>query len=123
MRVAIVGSRGIEGDLTALLDDILPNGTPGYTTAIVSGGARGVDRSAEAYADAHGIEKIIFYPNYKLFGKKAPLMRNYDIIDNADMVIAIWDGVSRGTAHSINYAIESNKTVVICNCDRVDTPS
>ncbi len=101
MKVAIIGSRGItEYDIGKRI--------PPDTTLIISGGANGVDKLAERYADAHGIEKKIFYPNYELYGKSAPLIRNKLIVDSADLVIAIWDGYSRGTEYTINYAKRRN---------------
>lgn len=97
MKVAIIGSRGItNADVGKYI--------PPDATLIISGGARGVDRLAERYADEHGIEKLIFLPQYELYGKSAPLIRNRLIVDNADLVIAFWDGESSGTSYTIDYA-------------------
>jgi hypothetical protein len=90
MRVAVVGSRGLSvPDLGAYL--------PPETTEIVSGGARGVDTSAREYAAAHGIKLTEFLPEYEKYGRRAPLVRNITIIENADLVMAFWDGSSHGT--------------------------
>lgn len=97
MKVAVIGSRGIKNaDLKRYI--------PPDTTLIISGGAVGVDTLAEKYADERGIEKMIIYPNYELYGRSAPLIRNKLIVDNADLVIAFWDGESRGTEYTISYA-------------------
>ena len=97
MKVAIIGSRGItEYDLSKHI--------PPDTTLIVSGGATGVDMLAERYADEHGIDKLIFKPEYSRYGSRAPLIRNKLIVDSVDLVIAIWDGYSHGTQYTINYA-------------------
>lgn len=101
MKVAIIGSRGIS-------DVSIDNYIPPDATLIISGGAIGVDRLAERYADKHGIKKLILLPQYEIYGKSAPLIRNKQIVDNADLVIAIWDGVSRGTQYTIDYAKRRN---------------
>ena len=103
MRVAVVGSRGLSVDMGAYL--------PKDITEIISGGARGIDRAAEAYADAHGLAKRIFLPDYQKFGRRAPLLRNEQIVQAADLIIAIWDGASRGTKYTIDYAKKAGKPV------------
>ena len=98
MRVAVIGSRGL------CVDDLgkyLPEGV----TEIVSGGARGVDASAREYAQAHGLKLTEYLPDYERYGRAAPLKRNLTIIENADLVLAFWDGSSRGT----KYVIENCK--------------
>lgn len=96
MRVAVVGSRGLSVNN---LDDYLPE----TVTEIVSGGARGVDRSARQYAVAHGIKLTEFLPEYARYGRAAPIKRNLAIVEYADTVIAFWDGQSRGTKSVIDY--------------------
>jgi hypothetical protein len=103
MRVAIIGSRDLRVDIAPYI--------PANMTELVSGGARGIDRLAEAYADAHGIPKRIIRPDYGRYGRGAPLRRNREIVDCADCVIALWDGVSRGTQYTIDYARRSGKPV------------
>jgi len=78
---------------------------------IVSGGAKGADTLAERFADEHKIKKVIFKPDYAKYGKKAPLMRNKEIVDYSDKVIAFWDGKSRGTKYTIDYARKNRKKV------------
>lgn len=97
MKVAVVGSRGItQCDIGKYI--------PPDATLIISGGARGVDTLAEKYADEKGIKKLILYPNYELYGKSAPLIRDKQIVEQADVVIAVWDGSSRGTEFTVSYA-------------------
>ena len=100
MKVAVVGSRSItKADISRYI--------PPDTDLIISGGAIGVDKLAEEYADKKGIKKLILYPEYELYGKSAPLIRDKLIVDHADLVIAVWDGVSRGTEFTISYAKRS----------------
>lgn len=101
MKVAVVGSRSIT-------DADIKRYVPPDATLIISGGAVGVDTLAEKYADEKGIKKLILYPDYELYGKSAPLIRDKLIVDNADLVIAVWDGVSQGTGFTISYAKRRN---------------
>ena len=95
MKVAVIGSRGLSvSDLGRYL--------PENTTEIVSGGAKGVDTSAREYALAHGIKLTEFLPEYTRFGRGAPLKRNITIIEYSDIVLAFWDGKSRGTKFVID---------------------
>ena len=95
MKVAVIGSRGLSvSDLGRYL--------PENTTEIVSGGAKGVDTSAREYALAHGIKLTEFLPKYTRFGRSAPLKRNITIIEYSDIVLAFWDGKSRGTKFVID---------------------
>ena len=48
-----------------------------------------------------------------MFGKMAPLVRNDKIIKEADIVVALWDGRSKGTRYVINRCHEFNKKVNI----------
>lgn len=95
MKVAVIGSRGLSvSDLGRYL--------PENTTEIVSGGAKGVDTSAREYALSHGIKLTEFLPEYTRFGRSAPLKRNITIIEYSDIVLAFWDGKSRGTKFVID---------------------
>lgn len=100
MNIAVVGSRNFR-DYT-FLSKILSKVS--NITSIVSGGADGADSLAEQYAELHGIRLKLFLPEYEKYGKSAPIIRNRDIISNADMCIAFWDGKSRGTKHTISLA-------------------
>lgn len=96
MRVAVIGSRGLR---VSNLGDYLPEDA----TAIVSGGARGIDTCAREYARAHGIAFKEYLPEYDKYGRSAPIRRNVIIIENSDLVLAFWDGKSRGTRFVIEH--------------------
>lgn len=106
MRVAVIGSRGLTVDDLGLY-------LPDETTEIISGGARGADTSAREYALSHGIRLTEFLPDYGRYGRSAPLRRNITIIDNADIVLAFWDGSSRGTKFVIDKCNERGVPVRI----------
>lgn len=106
MKIAVIGSRNLTVEN---LGQYLPEGT----TEIVSGGAKGVDTCAREYALAKGLKLTEFLPDYKRYGRGAPLKRNLQIIDYADEVLAFWDGQSRGTKHVIEQCKKRNKKVTV----------
>ena len=106
MKVAIVGSRGLE------FNDFSPY-LPEEVTEIVSGGARGIDQCARRYARAHGLKLTEFLHDYESYGRRAPLLRNLTIIDYSDLVLAFWDGSSRGTQFVIENCKKKNKPVKV----------
>lgn len=114
MRVAIVGSRTIEyskrkEEAYALLDRYVP----ANTTEIVSGGAVGIDTLAELYAANKHLPIKIFKPDYDTYGKKAPILRNDEIVAYAQYVLAFWDGKSRGTAYTVATCVREGVPVKI----------
>lgn len=107
MKLAIIGSRSIA-------DPCLEEHVPSETTLIISGGANGVDKIAEQYADIHKLSKLIIRPQYQKYGRGAPIVRNKLIVDAADEILAFWDGVSKGTKSVIDYAEKRGKPIRIC---------
>ena len=108
MRIAVVGSRGIEAvDLDKYVRDC---------DEIVSGGAVGVDSCAAEYAKRTDVRLTEFLPEYDRYGRAAPLVRNRKLVDYSDKIVAFWDGSSKGTLYLINYAEKVGKAceVVIC---------
>lgn len=101
-RVAIVGSRDFP-ELGRVLAYVR---TLDRGTIVVSGGARGVDMTAEFEAKRCGLNVCIYYPRWDLHGKGAGFARNRLIVHNCDRLVAFHDGKSRGTLHTIGVAIE-----------------
>ena len=60
-------------------------------------------------ADTHIIPKQIILPDYSLYGKQAPIVRNKLMVDLADSVLVIWDGKSHGAKITADYAKKLNK--------------
>ena len=101
MRVAIVGSRNWrEGERIADYINRLP-----ADTVIISGGARGADSMAAKIARYRGLEVVEYLPDWNANGKAAGVMRNTTIVENADAVVAFWDGKSKGTIDTVNKAL------------------
>ena len=106
IKLLIAGSRTIkEFDLSEYV--------PADTELIICGGADGVDMLAEEYADKKRISKLVLRPRYDLYGKGAPLKRNDMMVDIADGALIVWDGKSKGTLHTINYARKKNKLLML----------
>lgn len=106
MKIAVIGSRNLK---VKNLGQYLPQDV----TEIVSGGAKGIDTCAREYAQNNNIKLTEFLPDYDKFGRSAPLKRNVLIVDYADMVLAFWDGYSRGTKFVIDKCRECSKPVKI----------
>jgi hypothetical protein len=73
-------------------------------TEIVSGGATGADALGERYAKEHGIKLRRMPAEWKKHGKAAGPIRNREMAEVADGLIAFWDGESRGTKNMIEEA-------------------
>lgn len=74
---------------------------------VVSGGATGVDALGEQYASESGLPLQVFAITRKQwneFGKKAGPMRNRQMAESAEALLAIWDGKSKGTKNMIETA-------------------
>ena len=64
----------------------------------------------------NGIKMTVFLPQYERYGRVAPIIRNKEIVDYADKIIAFWNGSSKGTLSVIKYAEKTGKPceIVIC---------
>lgn len=78
---------------------------------IVSGGAKGPDDWAIKEADKHNLDWHIFYADWNKYGKSAGYKRNILVVQESDLVVAFWDGKSKGTKHTIDIAKEQNKPI------------
>ena len=108
MKVAVVGSRGITNK------ELIFNTLARYNiSCIVSGGAVGVDKIGEEYANFINIGTEIYLPDWKKYGRSAGFVRNKDIIKNSQMTVAFWDGKSKGTLNSIEYSKKLKHPTVV----------
>lgn len=112
MRHAIVGSRELD---TRLVRSVVFAYVASLASdaVIVSGGARGPDtegiRAARFYRRAFKIH----WADWDRYGKPAGMIRNVTIVADCDRVLAVWDGASRGTMHTIKIAREQGRTVLV----------
>ena len=79
--------------------------------SVVSGTARGADQLGERWAEESGIPISRFPANWDKYGKGAGYIRNKEMAENADMLLAFWDGKSAGTKHMINESIKQGLIV------------
>ncbi len=85
---------------------------------VITGGATGVDRLAERWANSHGLDVVKYYPDWTQHGRAAGPLRNRAMARDADHVVAFWDWKSRGTLSMINEALK-NDTITSLRIVRV----
>jgi hypothetical protein len=113
--LAIVGSRGLhisKGDIRRYVKQ-LEDAFYIKVTKVVSGGARGIDHCAELYAKQYRKKLEVYKPDWDKYGKRAGFIRNELIINNADYVLAFWNGESKGTLDSIRKAHKLKKLAIV----------
>jgi hypothetical protein len=99
-RIAIVGSRDFPSQW--VVERFVYELPRSWT--VVSGGARGVDKWAEVCALHHRRDVVVYEADWAKHGKAAGFIRNNTIVRDCDVVVAFWDGSSKGTRHSIQLA-------------------
>lgn len=108
-KVLVCGSRSIQDRFVVTQ---AMHSAPLSYDLIIHGGAPGVDSLADWIAKHSNIPVHVERPDYQAYPPKvAPLKRNEVMVDMADAVIAIWDGKSRGTEYTIEYAKKQGKPV------------
>jgi hypothetical protein len=114
MKIAVIGSRDFEdlGLVKRYVLEELPD-----DAMVVTGGARGVDQATEEAAEARGLEVLVLEPDWEGLGKRAGLLRNEDIVEEAELVVAFWDERSKGTVHALKLAVEAEKPVRVFGPD------
>ncbi len=103
-RVIIAGGRDFSdyNMLRKTMDALLCNVSKDNDIVVVCGMARGADTLGEQYAKLRGY-KVDYYPaDWNRFGKAAGFIRNEQMAQNADALVAFWDGKSRGTKSMID---------------------
>ena len=114
MKLAVIGSRTFN-DYDLLVKTLKRF----HIDEIVSGGAIGTDSLAEKYSRESLLKKPkIFLPLFKrnkniAYSPKWFFERNKEIVDYSDMIIAFWDGKSKGTKHALDYAKKQEKPFLI----------
>ena len=123
MRIAVVGGRDFNNynALCLALVEFKPS-------MLVSGGAKGADSLAERFSREFGTPIKVYRANWHDFNPPckigvnkyghrynvlAGMNRNTKIVEDCDMMIAFWNGVSTGTKDSIDKANSLGKKVVV----------
>lgn len=119
MKLAIVGGRDfnnydklqeVVGMITGCIDVLFADQ---YKPMIISGGAKGADSLAEDLAIDYEWPYKEFPADWDKYGKSAGFRRNQQIVDACDVVLAFWDGKSKGTRDTINKAKVAKKPTFI----------
>jgi len=84
-------------------------------TEIVSGCAKGADTLGERYAKERGYNVKLFPADWKTHGRKSGPIRNRQMADYGEMLIAFWNGKSSGTKNMIENAKKLGLKVHIIN--------
>ena len=105
-RVIIAGSRDFSDydALKSYADVKLSNISRRDSIEVVSGCARRADTLGERYAEERGYGIKKFPADWNRYGKSAGYLRNVEMAEYADALIAFWDGKSKGTEHMIRIA-------------------
>lgn len=82
---------------------------------LICGMARGADLTAYKLFREVGLPIKMYPADWDQYGKQAGFIRNTQMADVADMLIAFWDGESKGTAHMINTMKQQHKPVFVFN--------
>ena len=111
-RFGVVGSRTFRNykQLCDYLDSVVRRGD-----SIVSGGAVGVDGMAQRYAKEHGLRILIIYPDYAHYGRGATFVRNKEIVEESDEIIAFYARgrfQEGGTKNTAEWASKLGKPLV-----------
>lgn len=119
MKVIIAGCRDFNdfGFIKESIDMLISSGKVNITE-IVSGKAKGADTLGEKYASLNNIPVKEFPANWNLYGKKAGFLRNQEMGNYADCLIAFWDSNSKGTKHMIEYMKGLKKQVFVFNFNK-----
>lgn len=110
MRVIIAGCRDWD-DANAIADGMAAHYPD--CTQVVCGCAKGADRLGDQWAKNNQIPVRYFAPDWIVHGKAAGPIRNGIMADNADALLACWDGESRGTKNMIAQARQRGLKVVV----------
>lgn len=110
-RVIVAGSRMFNDyeKLCKELDYLLRTKAETHSITIVSGCAQGADKMGEQYANSKGYQVERYPAQWDTYGKKAGYLRNTQMSENADALVAFWDGKSKGTRHMINIMTKKKK--------------
>ena len=102
MRVIVAGGRDAQPAYELVVSAIAESGIE--ITELVHGAARGIDSAAGEWAERNKIPIKVFPADWSQHGRAAGPIRNRQMAEYADALIAVWDGNSRGTKNMIETA-------------------
>ena len=117
IKVIIAGGRNFTdyNKLCQVCDEFLKDQN---NIEIVSGAYKGADLLGERYAAERNHPIKQFPADWRRYGKSAGYKRNAEMASYADMLIAFWDGESKGTKHMIELATQAGFNVKVNNYEQ-----
>jgi major membrane immunogen (membrane-anchored lipoprotein) len=114
MKIIIAGSRLFDNyEMLCEFCDFYLKNKSNDEIEIVSGTANGADKLGEKYAQERGYKLKQFPANWEKYKKSAGYIRNKEMAEYADALIAFWDEKSKGTKHMIDLAKEKKLKIKI----------
>ncbi len=108
MRVAIIGSRHFAAP-NRVVDYVrsLPKGS-----SVVTGSASGVDAAVTRATREAGLPLQVMPASFdELADPAKSAARNRRLVDACDVLVAFWDGSSKGTRTTVERALDAGKEV------------
>lgn len=121
MRIIIAGSRGLQfafQDIVDAMHSLAENQI--HATEIISGCAAGVDTAGEKWAEVNGVAVKRFPAYWQTHGRAAGPIRNEQMAEYGQVLLAVWDGKSKGTADIIKRAKAHGLLVYISRNGRLE---
>lgn len=112
MRVIIAGTRSIWS--YAFLEMAIEESGFDIST-VICGMAPGADSVGWAWANVNGVPIEEFPADWERYGRKAGYLRNEEMGQNADALILLWDGISKGSALMLAIAHRRGLKTCVAN--------
>jgi len=112
MKTIIAGSRSVD-NFHLVCKAVEESGFADEITEVVSGGAMGVDKLGERIAKKFGFHLKIFPADWKKYDKAAGMIRNKQMAEYADALIACVYNASPGTSNMIELAKDKGLKVFV----------
>lgn len=118
MKVIIAGGRDFKNEplLIQSVNDLMnEQSLENHEFEVISGGAKGADSMGRQLAEGNRLVLHLYPAQWDRFGKSAGYLRNEQMADIADYLLAFWDGKSKGTKHMIDIAERLNIPTTVIN--------
>lgn len=106
MKVIIAGGRDFNNYnlLTQTMDELNI-----IISEVVCGDAKGADTLGATWASTNGIPVNHYPADWDTYSRSAGIIRNRQMAEYADFLVAFWDGKSRGTKNMIDIMQQIGK--------------
>lgn len=111
MKTVVAGTRTATWEST--IAAIRASGVESKITEVVSGRAKGADTWGEVWAVTEKKRIKAFPADWDQYGNRAGFIRNEQMAEYGDVLIAVWDGNSSGTRHMIQSMLNKGKQVFV----------